>query len=326
MTTQRLKASAVHPELRSVYRFVPNPPLGNPRLFRLMQFASDRVRMPRVPDGMTHRFQPLGDGAGVHVFSPRGERPRAGVLWIHGGGYVVQSASQDHARCLQLARRLDLVVVSAEYRQAPRGRFPGALDDVSAAWSWLLANADAIGVDSRRLAIAGQSAGGGLAAALVQRVHDEGGTQPVAQWLFCPMLDDRTAANGNLDTVRHYLWNNRSNRVGWSTYLGVDPGAEEVPDYAVPARRTDLTGLPPAWIGVGDIDLFHDEDRRYAEALKAAGVPTVLDVVPGGPHAFESMRAGAPVAKAFLARAERWLTARLGSPTPPDSRVRRCRA
>ena len=314
--TGRLQPAALHPELRSVFRFVPNPPIGRPWMLRLMQSGSDTVSRPRLPEGMTHRFVALGEGRGVHVFRPDGPQVRAGLLWIHGGGYVVGNASQDHARCVRVAQELDIVVVSAEYRPAPGHRYPAALDDVHAAWSWLVGHTDELGVDTDRLAIAGQSAGGGLAAALVQRVHDEPGAQPVAQWLFCPMLDDRTAADHSLDDVRHYLWDNRSNRVGWSAYLGVEPGRPTVPSYSVPARREKLTGLPPAWIGCGDIELFYEEDRRYADALTAAGVPTVLDVVPGAPHAFESIRSGTGVATDYLEGANRWLNDQLNDPEP----------
>lgn len=224
---------------------------------------------------------------------------------------VMGSAVQDDRQCFATARELDVVVVSAEYRLAPEHPFPLPLDDCLDAWDWLQQNAAARGIDPRRVAVGGQSAGGGLAAALVQRIHDQGGTQPVAQWLFCPMLDDRTAANRELDAVRHILWNNRSNRIGWSAYLGT-VGAPEVPDHAVPARRPDLTGLPPAWIGTGAIDLFHDENLAYAERLTAAGVPTTFDVVADAPHAFESAGAGTEVSLAYVDRAHRWLRDRLG--------------
>lgn len=319
MTTEtrgRLRAASLNPQLRAVFRFVPNPPIRRPWMLRLMQALGGRITHPKTPGGMTHRFHSFGEGVGVHIYAPTGARSRPGVLWIHGGGFVVGSASQDHARCIALAQAHDAVVLSAEYRPAPGSPFPGPLDDVHAAWSWLVENAAELGVDDARLAIAGQSAGGGLAAALVQRVHDEGGVQPVAQWLFCPMLDDRTAADRRLDDVRHYLWDNRSNLVGWSAYLGAPPGRPTAPDYAVPARRADLTGLPPAWIGVGDIELFHDEDRRYADALAAAGVPTVLAVVPGAPHAFEGFSPRATVTVEYLAGAHGWLAERL---SPADA-------
>lgn len=125
------------------------------------------------------------------------------------------------------------------------------------------------------------------------------------------MLDDRTAANHELDGLGHYLWTNRANVTGWRAYLGAEPGEAEAPRYAVPARRTDLTGLPPAWIGVGSIDLFFGEDQRYAEALRAAGVPVQFDVTPGGPHGFDSLPRRIPVVREFTDRAESWLLTEL---------------
>lgn len=260
---------------------------------------------------MDYRFVDLGDGVAAHVYSPAGERPRAGLVWIHGGGMVVGSAHQDHARSFSLASHLGLVVVSAEYRLAPEHPYPAPLDDCHRVWRWTVDHTDGLHVDPARLAIGGQSAGGGLAAGLVQRVHDEGGTQPVAQWLFCPMLDDRTAADRDLDGRRHHLWNNTANHVGWRAYLGGEPGGPDAPAYTAPARRADLAGLPAAWIGCGDVELFYDEDRRYAEALTEAGVPCELDVVAGAPHAFESVLPNAPVSRAYLARATTWLSSQL---------------
>ncbi|HSN42998.1 MAG TPA: alpha/beta hydrolase [Propionibacteriaceae bacterium] len=264
-----------------------------------------------MPAGLTHRFVPLGDGAGVHVFVPTTPGTRPALLWIHGGGMVMGAASQDHSRCMDLAREQDLVVFSAEYRLAPRHPYPAALDDCRTAWGWVVEHADELGVDVSRLAVGGQSAGGGLAAGLVLRLHDEGGVQPAAQWLFCPMLDDRTAANRDLDAVRHKVWNNLSNRAGWSAYLGGEPGGPDVRAYASPARRDDLSGLPPAWIGTGDIELFHDENRDYADRLTSAGVPCELVVVAGAPHAFESILGRTQVARDYRTRAECWLMERL---------------
>lgn len=128
-----------------------------------------------------------------------------------------------------------------------------------------------------------------MAASLTHRLSDEGGIQPLAQALFCPMLDDRTAAQKELDAINHKIWNNKSNRAGWSSYLGHPPGAPEVPAYAVPARRDDLGELPSAWIGVGDIDLFYEENREYSQRLSEAGVNCQLYAVPMAPHAFETI-------------------------------------
>jgi acetyl esterase/lipase len=306
-----MKLSQVNPELRRTFWTMPTTPVSNPLVLRLIRLLMPLIPDARTPEGMTLEKIPFGNAGGARVFTPAGGGSGAALLWIHGGGLVIGSAAQDDRRCIAIANELDVVVVSAEYRLAPEHPFPLPLDDCLDAWDWVQQNAAARGIDPRRVAVGGQSAGGGLAAALVQRLHDRGGAQPVAQWLFCPMLDDRTAANRELDAVRHIVWNNRSNRTGWSAYLGT-AGAPVVPDYAVPSRRTDLTGLPPAWIGTGDIELFYDENKAYAERLTADGVPTTFDVVPGGPHAFESLGADAEVSVAYLGRAHRWLRERLG--------------
>src|SRR5690606_8585072 len=112
--------------------------------------------------------------------------------------------------------------------------------------------------------------------------------------------------------VDHFIWNNTANRFGWSSYLGHEPARAEVPPYAVPARRLELTGLPPAWICVSDIELFHDEDVDYARRLEAAGVPVALDIVPGAPHGFENWAADTPPARQLVARARRWLAELVG--------------
>jgi acetyl esterase/lipase len=121
------------------------------------------------------------------------------------------------------------------------------------------------------------------------------------------MLDDRTAARRELDDVHHFVWTNELNHFGWRAYLGAEPGSAEVPPYAVPARREDVRGLPPAWIGVGDIDLFHDEDVAHAARLRDAGVETTLEVVPRAPHGFETIPVGAPVSNRYNERADAWL-------------------
>ena len=229
------------------------------------------------------------------------------MLWIHGGGYLIGAARQDDWLCGPTARELGILVASVEYRKAPEHPFPAALDDCHAGWTWLHDNAAALGVDPARVAVGGESAGGGLAAALAQRLRDADGPRPVAQWLFCPMLDDRTAARRDLDAVRHRIWNNRLNRFGWRSYVDAEPGSDAVPAYAVPARRGDLGGLPPAWIGVGDIDLFHDEDLEYAQRLRAAGVAATFHLVPGGPHGFEGIARNTAISREYVAAARQWL-------------------
>ena len=184
-----------------------------------------------------------------------------------------------------------ITVASPSYRRAPEHPYPAALEDLYAALKWLVSLPS---VDSERVAIGGESAGGGLAAALAFMVRDRGEISPVLQLLSYPPLDDRTVSNPAV--ARNYrLLNERSNGFGWASYLG---GAD--PDVAVPARRTDLAGLPAAWIGVGTVDLFYEEDVAYAERLRGASVPCHLEVVQGAFHNFDRVHARAPVSRAYF--------------------------
>ncbi|MGR0319683.1 alpha/beta hydrolase [Agromyces sp. ZXT2-3] len=319
---RRMRVADLHPDLRRAYRWFPRPRVRRGWQRRMTQAALALIPPPRTAEGV--RFERVdfdARGTGARVFTPvdttgSATRGRAALVWIHGGGLVIGAAAADDRLCAELAERLGIVVVSVEYRLAPQHPFPVPLDDCLAAWQWVQDAASARGIDPARVAVGGESAGGGLAAALAQRLLDAGGPQPVAQLLYCPMLDDRTAARRELDAVRHFAWTNRDNLVGWSSYLQAPPGADAVPEFAVPARRADLAGLPPAWIGVGDIDLFHDEDLAYAAALRDAGVECTVDVVPGAPHGFESIARDVEVTRAFHARARTWLGERLAAKSP----------
>jgi acetyl esterase/lipase len=246
------------------------------------------------------------------VYRPAKRLSGGGLYWIHGGGLLFGDARQDEALCAGTARELGVSVVSANYRFAPEHPFPAALNDVAAGWSATLNHAADLHIDSDRLAIGGESAGGGLAASLVQRLKDEGGIQPVAQWLFAPMLDDRTGADESLDSIEHWVWNNRTNRYAWNGYLSGGAGADELPAYAAAARRKDLSGLPPTFITYGDIELFANENAIYANRLATFGVPVTTDVVSGAPHGFENWARATEPARELLARSRRWLGAAIG--------------
>ena len=238
-------------------------------------------------------------GVEVRVYDPAGRTDGSpAVLYIHGGGYVIGTAAGDDAVCADLARRLGALVVSVDYRLAPEHPFPAAHEDCLRALRWLHAEAAALRVDASRSAVSGESAGGGLAAGLVQRAVDDG--VPVCfQHLIYPMLDDRTVQRAEAEGGWNAVWTPPSNRFGWTSYLGHEPGGAEAAPYAVPSRRTSLEGMPPTWIGVGSADLFHDEDVAYAEALRAAGVPCELHVVPGMYHAGQRFAPQAPAALEF---------------------------
>ncbi len=304
----------VSPEYRLLRWLMPFPAIEQ-RNLRLVRRATDlSARATRPVDGVTASNQGDG-GAQVRVYRPAAVSAPAAVLWVHGGGLIIGRPEMDDQRASGIAAALGVVVVSVRYRLAPEHPFPTPLDDVQAGWDWLQRHAESLGVDPQRVVIGGGSAGAGLVAALTQRLRDADGRQPVGQLLVYPMLDDHTAADRSLDEPRHAVWSNGSNRTGWSSYLAGGAGRDDVPAYAVPARREDLSRLPPAWIGVGTADLFHDEVCTYAERLQAAGVPVELVVVEGAPHGFDAVTAPR-ASQDFLASQLAFLSERLE--LPPD--------
>ena len=299
--------SIVDPELRAATLKAPKLNLENPVMLKLVGVGSAIMPGKRV-DGVERRIV-RERGLKLRVYVP--DNPSgAGLLWIHGGGLVLGAAAMDDVLCGETARQTGVTIVSVDYRLAPRHPYPAAIDDAHAAWLWMQRRLNELGLDADRIAIGGQSAGGGLAASLVQRVHDEGGAI-AAQWLFCPMLDDRTAVDRARDGVDHFVWSNRSNLVGWSSYLGSAIGSVTLPPYAAAARRDDVSGLPPTWMYTSDIELFHDEDLAYAQRLESAGVDTTLEVVSGAPHGFEAWAADSVLARDIVAKARTWLGAQL---------------
>ncbi|UDY34168.1 alpha/beta hydrolase [Dermatobacter hominis] len=315
---------SVHPDLRRAARLVPRPPRAEGlAAVRRVEVGIDRVdravrrvvpvdRDVEVVDGAT-----VDGGAwSVRVHRPPepADGPRAALLSIHGGGYVMGRAVQDDALCRVLARGLGMVVASVDYRLAPAHPFPAPLEDCYGALAWLMSQPE---VDADRVAIGGMSAGGGLAAGLAILARDRGELRPALQLLSYPMLDDRTVLRDDIDESGFRLWGNRTNRYGWRSYLGAEPGAEGLTAPAVPARCEDLSGLPPAWIGVGTLDLFLDEDVAYAERLRAAGVPCELEVVDGAFHGFDRIAARVPVSRDFCVAQARALTRALRPTAAP---------
>ncbi|MEM7141876.1 MAG: alpha/beta hydrolase [Actinomycetota bacterium] len=232
------------------------------------------------------------------------------MIWLHGGG-MVMGVHTDNAHCSRFADELGIAVVSVDYRLAPEHPYPAAIEDILAVVDWITAEGAANGFDRSRLAIGGASAGGGLTASAVQHLHDRGDAV-LGQLLIYPMLDDRTVTRTDIGAKEHVLWDNRANEVGWGSYLGVAAGDARVTDTAVPARRPDLAGLPPAWIGVGTADLFHDEDVAYADRLREADVDCERVVVDGMIHGFDILAAKGDAAKGFKASQERFLQRVLG--------------
>jgi acetyl esterase/lipase len=226
----------------------------------------------------------LHEPVGMRLSMPPGDgRDRPCLLWIHGGGYFLGSGFAPDARLDRWVEELGCVVVSVDYRLAPEHPYPAALDDCWTALLWTFEQAGELGIDPGRVAIGGASAGGGLAAALALLARERGEDRIAAQVLVYPMLDDREAAlTPGLDAG--HVWDRAATRLGWRAYLG---GLDGIPVTAAPARATDLAGLPPAFVGVGALDLFRDECIAYAARLLRAGVPTELHVYAGAPHGFD---------------------------------------
>jgi triacylglycerol lipase len=236
------------------------------------------------------RRAPAADGRAVEIvlYRPRHATGRLpAVLEIHGGGFIMGSARMSAALNRQRAAEAGCLVACVDYRLAPETRHPGPLEDCYAALAWLHREAEALDLDPGRVGVLGQSAGGGLAAALALLARDRGEHRLAFQHLIYPMLDDRTVLKDAVDGRGEFVWTPAANRFGWAALLGAEPGGPEISAYAAPARAQDLAKLPPAFMYVGGLDLFLEEDLDYARRLMAAGVPVELHVYPGAYHGFE---------------------------------------
>jgi acetyl esterase/lipase len=300
------------PELRVVLEAFPtegavdlnNIPAARAKMRKL--FTSMQATVPAI-EGVTSQDHsvpgPQGEAAvQVRIYQPH-DRPRLlpALLWIHGGGYVMGDIEQDDRLMKQLVKRVGCVAVSVDYRLPPEHPFPAPVEDCYAGLRWLFAHAGDLGVNPSRIAIGGASAGGGLAAGLALLARDRREVQVAFQLLIYPMIDDRNATPASYAITDPRVWHRESNRLGWKAYLGRDGGGDDVSPYAAAARATDLTHLPPAYIPVGALDLFIDENIEYAQRLIQAGVPTELHVYPGAFHGFDMFAPSAAVSKQFKA-------------------------
>lgn len=254
---------------------------------------------PDLPEGVTlsdHQV-PGADGDPdvlVRVYTPANAQPGGPALfWMHGGGLVLLTVDADDFACASRAAALGVVVASVDYRLAPETPYPGPMNDCFAGLSWFAASADELGFDASRIVVGGASAGGCLAAGLAMMARDKGGPALAGQFLVFPMLDDRNETASSQAITDTRVWNRSANIAAWAAYLGGLDGAEP-PIYAVPARASDLSGLPPAFINIGAHDMFLDEDIVFARALMAAGVACELKVYPQAFHGSNAFVADHP--------------------------------
>ena len=270
------------PEIAARLAAVPFPAIGADNY---LEFRNRAVR-PELSDRVerVEHVVPSDPPVRLRVHRARdATAPAPCVYSIHSGGFVIGSCDVDDATFDRWCPQFGIVGVSVGYRLAPETTYPGALDDCDAGLHWIEAHADELGIDRRAIGVFGVSGGGGLAAALALRLRDRGERLLSFQLLDCPMLDDRQRTpSSRADDMP--IWSRESNAFGWRSYLGELYGTDRVPYTAAPARATDLAGLPPAFVSVGALDGFRDEDIEYAQRLMQAGVPTELHVYPGLPH------------------------------------------
>jgi acetyl esterase/lipase len=305
--------SVVDPELLPALKAFPTLSF-NPEILASARVAPSEPLLPHPAPQPVEKVIPGPAGAPelrLVIFDPApGAKNRPAFLHIHGGGYVAGKAGfvgPDPTILQNMAKDCGCLVVSVDYRLAPETHFPGSLEDNYTALRWLYHNADSLGVDPKRIALGGESAGGGHSAMLAIAARDRKEVPVLFQMLIYPMLDDRTASTRQVPPfIGEFVWISASNRFGWTSLLGVPAGSAHVPAGAVPARVENLAGLPPALIMVGSIDLFVDENIEYARRLNNAGVSTELHVIPGAFHGFDILAPHTSVSERFT---QTWHTA-----------------
>jgi acetyl esterase/lipase len=225
--------------------------------------------------------------------------PRPALVWVHGGGHVLGHIDQEDPALQALCGQVGCDVFAVALRRAPEHPFPAPAEDVYGALTAVIKEAQRLGVDPTRIALGGSSAGGGTAAGVALMVRDRGELELCYQMLVYPMLDDRNIPPRSPEVIAG-VWTGESNAYGWRSYLGNAVGADDVPPYAAPARAADLSGLPPAFIAVGDLDLFFAEDLAYATRLDLAAVPVEVHSYPGAYHGFNNVAPHAAVSRRFF--------------------------
>jgi acetyl esterase/lipase len=293
-----------------------NPPTITPDRIGALRAICDEYRLPEeaLADVEVDEF-PVPGPAGAPdvlllVLRPKGADravPLPAMLHVHGGGMVAGHRRVGLDWALEWMRAVPMVIASVEYRLAPEHPHPAPVEDCYAALSWIAGHAVELGVDADRLMVGGGSAGGGLAAALALLARDRGGPELVAQLLICPMLDDRARTHSSTELDGEGLWDLTSNATGWSALLGEAVGGPDVSPYAAPARATDLSGLPPAFVDAGAVETFRDEAVEYAMRLWQAGGQAELHIWPGAFHGFDSVVPGAALSREARAARMNWL-------------------
>ncbi|WP_371318220.1 alpha/beta hydrolase [Paenibacillus elgii] len=239
---------------------------------------------------ITERYISGGDSKEmlVKIYEPvrREDQKLPAFLWVHGGGYVLGHPSSDDVLCECFVKAANCIVISPDYRLAPEHPFPAAIEDCYAALVWITNRAEEMNIDLSRIAIGGASAGGGLTAALALMARDKGGPAICFQMPLYPMIDDRNVTPSTHEITHPAVWNRANNLAAWKMYLG-EHAHRDISPYAAPSRAKSLTGLPPVYTCVGQLDPFRDETIDYVARLAQAGVDVEFQLYPGCYHGFE---------------------------------------
>lgn len=292
---------ALAPRMAMMATMTP-PPVGDVESRRtlvkaLQSGAGDKL--PTFPDiEMRELHTKADDGVDLlmHWFTKKGSQPQSVVLYIHGGGFIASNIALYDPFLARYVSKCSVPFLSIEFRYAPEFPYPTPIQDCYTGLRYLHDHASELDIDPSRIAVMGDSGGGGLAAMLVHYAKEKGGPSIAKQILIYPMLDDRNL-EPDPQLTSFATWDYNSNRTGWTAYLGDKLGANDLPPHAAPMRLADATGLPPLYIETGELDIFRDENVAYATKHWKAGVSTELHVHPGCVHAFEVMAPEADVTR-----------------------------
>jgi len=295
----QLDYDRIDSELKQVLDVLPPLNVTRENVVSLRESLASRPRPPTQTKVHEEKVAvPTAEGdVDVYIFRKSESENQPALLWIHGGGYVFGNADEERPRVI--AEQLDITVVSVQYRLAPEHPFPAGPNDCYEVLEWMSKNSALLKIDPERIAIAGASAGGGMAAGVAMMARDRGGPDIRMQVLLYPMIDNlHDSESGQFEN--HPVWNQGTSFQAWDMYLDGRPGLDASP-YAAAARAEDLAGLPPTYICVGSEDLFRDEDIEYGRRLVSAGVPCEFTVFPGLYHAGDAFLPQARVSQRLQA-------------------------
>jgi acetyl esterase/lipase len=298
-------ATALAPMAAAMADMVP-PPVGDvasrrPVLETVMAQTAALQSMP-TDVKITDLHTTTDDGAQILLrwYVKDGETAGPAVLYLHGGGMISGTVDVYDAPVARYVTHSGVSMLAVDYRLAPEHPYPVPVEDCYAGLGWLAGHASELRIDPARIAVMGDSAGGGLAAAVALMARDRGGPRLAAQILIYPMLDDRNTTP-DPEIAPFAVWSYDDNITAWAALLGEAIGGPDVPAYAAPARASDLSGLPACYIEVGQLDIFRDENLTYALRLGQAGVPVEFHLHPGVPHEFDFLAPDTAAARRVIA-------------------------